>query len=233
LLVVIDEAQILGDAHQGSFKSMGSDDARPLLSPVLHGLRDLDPNWLLPITCGTGLSISTLYWIQSSGSDQKDFTSEFEYVDIPGWTDKLSITSYIVRLRDTLPDKSSKQALDQLLPQDAIDLLHKKLTGRFRPIVAAVELIIQRQDTPSPWKAAIEDTEERLVSWSMRNLKGNLCNELTRLKMKQDKHRDIFSKSIESILGLMLYRRCMFGDSELKFDYAVPELVELAFGRIR
>ncbi|KAF9432549.1 hypothetical protein BGZ76_010636, partial [Entomortierella beljakovae] len=233
LLVVIDEAQILGDAHQDSFKLMGSDDTRPLLSPVLHGLWDLDPNWLLPITCGTGLSISTLHWIQSSGSDQKDFTSEFEYIDIPGWTDKSSITSYIVRLKDTLPDDSSKQALDQLLPQEAIDLLYERLKGRFRPIVIAMELIIQRQDTPSSWKAAIEDTEERLASWSMRHLKGNLCNELTRLKMKQDKHRGKFSKSIEGILGLMLYRRCMFGDSELKFDYAVPELVELAFGRIR
>ncbi|KAF9412654.1 hypothetical protein BGZ76_005145, partial [Entomortierella beljakovae] len=226
LLVVLDEAQIIGDAHNGSFKSTTTDDPRPLLSPILHGLRQIAKSGLTLITCGTGLSINTLIWVQSSGSAQKDTSSLFKFVEFPGWTDKSSIMSYIASLRDSLPDDESKQELDQLIPQEAVDMLFEKLTGRFRPIVAAVEIIIQRQLLLSPWKAAIEDTEEKLVSWSMRYMKGNLCNELTRLKSKQDRHRDIFSKPVEGILGLMLYRRCMFGDRELRLDHAVPELVE-------
>ncbi|KAG0247856.1 hypothetical protein BG011_000804, partial [Mortierella polycephala] len=43
LLVVLDEAQFLGDEFNGSFQSMSSSDEspRPLLSPILHGLRDI------------------------------------------------------------------------------------------------------------------------------------------------------------------------------------------------
>ncbi|KAF9079315.1 hypothetical protein BGX23_004397, partial [Mortierella sp. AD031] len=79
LLVVHDEAQVLGDEFDGSFQSTTSTDSpRPLLSPILHAFRDIGQHQLTLVTCGTGLSINTLFWIQSSGSGLKDSSTTFE-----------------------------------------------------------------------------------------------------------------------------------------------------------
>ncbi|KAI8356219.1 hypothetical protein B0O80DRAFT_22222 [Mortierella sp. GBAus27b] len=80
LLVINDEVQFLGDQFNGSFQSMSSSDKspRPLLSPILHAFRDIGQHQLTLVTCGTGLSINTLFWVQSSGSDMKDSSTTFE-----------------------------------------------------------------------------------------------------------------------------------------------------------
>lgn len=86
LLVTLDEAQFLGDEFNGSFQSMSSSDEspRPLLSPILHAFRNIGEHQLTLVTCGTGLSINTLYWVQSSGSGLKDSSTNFE-VGISTW----------------------------------------------------------------------------------------------------------------------------------------------------
>ena len=48
---------------------------RPLLSPILHAFRDIGQHELTLVTCGIGSSISTLFWIQSSGSGLEDSSS--------------------------------------------------------------------------------------------------------------------------------------------------------------
>ncbi|KAG0009258.1 hypothetical protein BGZ82_004134, partial [Podila clonocystis] len=80
LLVIHDEAQFLGDEFNGFFQSMSSSDEspRPLLSPILHAFRDMGDDQLTLVTCGTGLSINTVFWVQSSGSGLKDSSSNFE-----------------------------------------------------------------------------------------------------------------------------------------------------------
>jgi hypothetical protein len=81
LLVINDEAQFLGDQFNGCFQSMSSSTSvspRPLLSPILHAFRDIGQHQLTLVTCGTGLSINTLFWVQSSGSGVKDSSSTFE-----------------------------------------------------------------------------------------------------------------------------------------------------------
>jgi len=80
LLVINDEAQFLGDQFYGSFQSKSSseDYLRPLLSPILHAFRDIGQQQLTLVTCGTGLSINTLFWVQSSGSELKDSSTHFE-----------------------------------------------------------------------------------------------------------------------------------------------------------
>ena len=80
LLVINDEAQFLGDQFHGSFQSKSSSDKspRPLLSPILHALRDIGQHQLTLVTCGTGLSINTLFWVESSGSGVKDSSTTFE-----------------------------------------------------------------------------------------------------------------------------------------------------------
>jgi hypothetical protein len=81
LLVINDEAQFLGDQFIGCFQSMSSstsESPRPLLSPILHAFRDIGQHQLTLVTCGTGLSINTLFWVQSSGSGVKDSSTTFE-----------------------------------------------------------------------------------------------------------------------------------------------------------
>ncbi|KAF9969015.1 hypothetical protein BGZ73_008842, partial [Actinomortierella ambigua] len=184
LLVIHDEAQVLGDAFNGSFQSMSSSDEspRPLLSPILHAFRDIGEHQLTLITCGTGLSINTLFWVQSSGSGLKDSSTTFEYVEFPGWTDEDSIKRYISRVRMCLADDQSKLALDDHLPQEAVDMLFKKFVGRYRPAIAAMDQLVE---------------------------------------------------SIDSMLGLLMYQRCMFGNHDLVLNEVDPQLVEHAFGRIK
>ncbi|KAG0248148.1 hypothetical protein BG011_000424, partial [Mortierella polycephala] len=80
LLVIHNEAQFLGDEFNGFFQSMSSSDEspRPLLSPILHAFQDIGEYQLALVTRGTGLSINTLYWVQSSGSGLKDNSTDFE-----------------------------------------------------------------------------------------------------------------------------------------------------------
>ena len=83
LLVVHDEAQFLGDEFNGDFQSMSSSDEspRPLLSPILHAFRDVGDDQLTLVTCGTGLSINTLFWVQRSGFGLKDSSTNIEVTD--------------------------------------------------------------------------------------------------------------------------------------------------------
>ncbi|KAF9993230.1 hypothetical protein BGZ65_011289, partial [Modicella reniformis] len=157
LLVINDEAQFLGDQFNGCFQSMSSstnESPRPLLSPILHAFRDIGQHQLTLVTCGTGLSINTLFWVQSSGSGVKDSSTTFE------------------------------------------------------------ERIVECND-PGAWKKTIEDAEDRLVSWAHRHIKGNLCYEISRLHDKHNKYKDQLVESIDSILGLLMYQRCMFGNHDL------------------
>jgi len=84
LLVVHDEVQFLGDEFNGDFQSISSSDEspRPLLSPILHAFRDIAGHQLTLVTSGTGLSINTLYWVQSSGSGLKDSSTNFEVTSL-------------------------------------------------------------------------------------------------------------------------------------------------------
>lgn len=80
LLVINDEAQFLGDQFNGSFQSMSSSDEspRPNLSPILHAFRDIGQRQFTLVTCGTGLSINTLFWAQSSGSGLSNSSTNLE-----------------------------------------------------------------------------------------------------------------------------------------------------------
>ncbi|ORY88699.1 hypothetical protein BCR41DRAFT_31343 [Lobosporangium transversale] len=137
LRLVVDEAQILGDQGYNLFESSYVEsELRPLLSPVLHGFRRPgDRGELTIIYCGTGLSIRTLHWAQSSGDGVKEEGSmTFPYLEFPGWTSQTSVQSFIDRVKDQLPNDESKNAVDALLPEEAVSALYQRLGGRFRPI---------------------------------------------------------------------------------------------------
>jgi hypothetical protein len=155
-------------------------------------------------------------------------------MEFPGWTDQESIKTYIAGLRDLLQDDDAKQAFDMLLPLEAIKMMSERLIGRFRPVVRAIERIIENGNQEA-WRNAIEVTEAKLVSWDLREEPGNLCYEIVRLEDKFRKNLSFFKKLciVEEALGLLLFQRYMFGGNMLAFNSAVPELVERAFGRIK
>ncbi|KAI8360926.1 hypothetical protein B0O80DRAFT_145835 [Mortierella sp. GBAus27b] len=236
-LVVHDEAQVLGDEFSCSFQSTTSSESlRPLLSPILHALEGIGQDQLTLVTCGTGLSINTIFWVQGAGSGVKDSSTTFEFLEFPGWISKESINTYISRVRDCLHDEQSKLALDEFLSQEAVEMLFQKFEGRFRPAIAAVERIVEN-NVPGAWKEIIEDAEDRLVSWAHKEIKGNLCYEIKRLQNKHNKYKDQDQdqdvKSIDNMLGLLMYQRCMFGTHDVVLKAVNPELIEHAFGRIK
>ncbi|KAF9415351.1 hypothetical protein BGZ76_004806, partial [Entomortierella beljakovae] len=73
-LLVVDEAQILGDKDIDkleSFYAVG--EPRPMLSPILHGFRNpAGSNDITIIYCGTNLSNRTLHWGMCSGNGVKE-----------------------------------------------------------------------------------------------------------------------------------------------------------------
>ncbi|KAF9376201.1 hypothetical protein CPB97_010991 [Podila verticillata] len=236
LRLVVDEAQILSDRGSTSFVSSSSQgDLRPMLSPILNGFRSLGGRGELTIIyCGTGLSIRTLHWALSSGDGVKEYGSSiFPYIEFPGWTGPDSVQSHIDRMKECLPDDDSKTMVDALIPPAAVDMLHKRLTGRFRPIVTAIEGII-KTGKPNDWETAINNTEIMITSWKDRDRRGNLCGELNRLEAKIANHPELFtsSSSLRETLGLFLYRYCLLDATEIVLENEV-QLVEAAFGRIK
>jgi len=84
------------------------------------------------------------------------------------------------------------------------------------------------------WKALIQDTEDKLVAWKHRAIKGNLCRELNRLDQKhKDTRHDKSEKTVLDILGKYFYNRCFRGEHTLEVDSVNASLVERAFGRIK
>ena len=100
-------------------------------------------------------------------------------IEFPGWTSPDSVQSHIDRMKECLPDDDSKTMVDALIPSAAVDMLHKRLTGRFRPIVTAIEGII-KTGKPNEWETAINNTEIMITSWKDRDRRGNLWGELNR-----------------------------------------------------
>ncbi|KAF9176639.1 hypothetical protein BGZ51_000167, partial [Haplosporangium sp. Z 767] len=236
LFVVHDEAQILGEAFSGKFESMSGEKlVRPLLSPILYGFRNIGGDReLMLLTSGTGLSIYTLNWARSSGSILKREPDTFKYMEFPGWIGRESVETYIAGIRNQLPTEDARLALDRLLPPEAIELMLEKLIGRFRPIVVAIERILANGEEGC-WRGEIDETEARLVSWDQRTEQGNLIYEIIRLENKYRQNLPVFQelRTVEEVLGLLLFQRYMFGSDTLVLQHAVPELVERAFGRIK
>ncbi|KAF9383204.1 hypothetical protein BGX21_001624 [Mortierella sp. AD011] len=234
LRLVVDEAQILGDRCNGLFESSFTDaELRPMLSPILHGFRSTGKD-LTIIYCGTGLSIRTLHWAICSGDGVKEEGSPtFPYIEFPGWDGEASVWSFIDHVKGQLPDEESRRVIDTLLPPEAVKMLHERLTGRYRPIVTAIEGIIRAGD-PTNWESIIDNTEAMLTSWKDQERRGNLIGELIRLQSKIAKHPRQFMScsSIEETLGLFLYRWYLLGETEFALEDEA-QLVEAAFGRIK
>ncbi|KAF9994042.1 hypothetical protein BGZ80_001265 [Entomortierella chlamydospora] len=233
LRLVVDDAQILSDKGSTTFRSSSAQaDLRPMLSPVLNGFRAIGGRGELTIIyCGTGLSIRTLHWAMSSGDGVKEYgSSTFPYIEFGGWMDSDLVQSYIDRIKEQLPEDDSKRIVDTLILPAAIDMLHKRLAGRYRPIVTCIEGILET----GKWETAINNTETMITSWKDRERRDNLCGELNRLETKIANHPELFTScsSIRETLGLFLFRNRLLDASLTVLENEV-QLVEAAFGRIK
>ncbi|KAF9323663.1 hypothetical protein BG006_001252, partial [Podila minutissima] len=123
--------------------------------------------------------------------------------------------------------------VDALIPPAAVVMLHKRLPGRFRPIVTAIEGII-KTGVPDTWENVIDVTETMITSWKERERRGNLCGELKRLESKMIEHPDLFKNmsSIRNTLALFLFRHTLLDASEIVLENEA-HLIETAFGRIK
>ncbi|KAG0043659.1 hypothetical protein BGZ83_011149 [Gryganskiella cystojenkinii] len=235
LLAVLDDAQELGDQDYGSYESMFSEKAdRSVLSPILHGFRNIGREAdLTLVTSGTTLSIYTLTWSQCAGSMLKHGPNNFSYMEFGSWTGVESVMAYLANLRDQLPTEDAKQALDALLPSEAIQAITSRFVGRHRPAITAIERTIMIGE-PDGWKRAVNDTERKLVSFEFHKEPGNLCYEIVRFEKKSRDNLDTLNEyqTVGGALGLLLFQRYMFGTDTLVLEELVPEFVEHALGRI-
>ncbi|KAF9921492.1 hypothetical protein BGZ67_000422, partial [Mortierella alpina] len=53
------------------------------------------------------------------------------------------------------------------------------------------------------------------------------------LTLWKNRYKELRLESIDNMLGLLMYQRCMFGNHDLVLKEVNPELVEHAFGRIK
>ncbi|KAF9345383.1 hypothetical protein BGX26_003216 [Mortierella sp. AD094] len=157
----------------------------------------------------------------------------YGYLEFPGWTDQTSVQSFIERVKNHLLDEESIKAVDALLTSPAVNMLYKRLRGRFRPIVTAIEGIISSGD-PNKCEEIIDNTEAMLISWKDRERRGNLLSELDRVENKIAKYPNQFvsASSIKETLGLFLYRWYILGETAIVLEDDA-QLVEAAFGRIK
>ncbi|KAG0010264.1 hypothetical protein BGZ81_002867 [Podila clonocystis] len=237
LLVVLDEAQTLSDHGRECFvSSADSRDLRSILSPIIHGLRNISENGqdYCVVTCGTGIGADELEILVGSGGiaatlDQIDH----RIVDFPGWETEDQVTMYIKNLGDEMSE-DDRAMLHKLIPKVAVQELFFKLRGRYRPIITTIEDIIAN-GSPSYWREAIERRVRALVCYPEQfPMRGNLCSDIKRMLDKVAKDPIKYKDSIElrHVLKQTVVLRASLGLSwSLRGEE--PIVVESAFGRLR
>ncbi|KAF9115632.1 hypothetical protein BGX30_006215 [Mortierella sp. GBA39] len=237
LLVVLDEAQTLSDHGKDHFvSSADSSDLRSILSPIIHGLRNISESGrdYCVVTCGTGIGADELEILVGSGGiaatlDQIDH----RIVDFPGWESEDQVASYINNLGDAMSE-DDRVRLHMLLPEAAVQELFFKLRGRFRPIITTIEDIIAKGST-SYWSEAIESRLSALVCYPERfPVRGNLCSDIKRMldKVTRDPTKYADAVELKHVLKQTVAHRASLG-LPWSLRGEEPILVESAFGRLR
>ncbi|KAF9979748.1 hypothetical protein BGZ65_006073, partial [Modicella reniformis] len=175
ILLVIDEAQNLGKEEYGTFVSQkipSEDDSpadlkRPILSPLVHGLYKIsaDMNMFCVVPCGTGLSIFDLTWLEDSAPVPKGYQERLgPFTNFGGWESLEQVQRYRDVVRRSIPNAEAQEHFDTRAPEESLTELFKRLRGRFRPIVSAIERMIMPTNGDIDWKQAIQETEDSLSS---------------------------------------------------------------------
>ncbi|KAG0246712.1 hypothetical protein BGX31_009841 [Mortierella sp. GBA43] len=248
-VVVLDEAQVLSRHPSGSvFLDSDNTTPRPILAPILYSFRRIDGrdqgSGVCVIPCGTGLSQYDLAW--SGGSARGIKLSAEEHVikgnrivvDFPGWVYEETVEEYLERLRLSV-DTKSKDRLLELLPKAVVSKLFLELRGRFRPIISAIEDIIEAND-PTRSEACITQRLHRLTTANIDSSDGdtrhagNLCAELQRFMTLVEENPTTYpaGDSVKSTLKFATAAYIASGATTILEGNRL-DLVEVAFGRIK
>ncbi|KAG0045171.1 hypothetical protein BGZ83_009586 [Gryganskiella cystojenkinii] len=223
LLVVLDEAQLFGFLGE-HFESITPDKSnRPPIAPVVRGLQNIaDKTELTVITAGTKRCINSLDWVQGFGTPHKrQELDDFASLDFPRFTDQVSIKAYVSRLRDLLPNKESKQALDEALPSEAIEMILERFAGRMGPIINVISRILSDNNVAT-WQDVLCYFESIKIKASIKCIQRNFGWPM------ESQDREV----VEIHLALLKVQHCLFGVDRLFLVGAVPELMEKSLGRI-
>ncbi|KAI8348362.1 hypothetical protein B0O80DRAFT_502030 [Mortierella sp. GBAus27b] len=215
LLVVHDEAQVLGDEFSGSFQSTTSAVSAPTIITTFARTSRYRPT---PAYVG-----HLWHWVVNQypflGSEfRMDLQGVDHHVHFPG-------TGLFAR-------RAVKAGFGRISLAGGTGDALPKISGALSSGNSCSGKDC-RMLRPGAWKKTIEGAEDRLVAWAHRHIKGNLCYEISRLHDKHNKHKDQLVESIDSMLGLLMYQRCIFGNHDIVLEEVDPQLVEHAFGRIK
>ncbi|KAF9979547.1 hypothetical protein BGZ65_006394 [Modicella reniformis] len=203
ILLVIDEAQILGKDDWGAFVSsqapqgtivkpspdpVNQNHRRPLLSPLVRGFYQVpeETSQICVVPCGTGLSIYQMDWLMGSAPGPKNHEENLKpFRDFDGWDGVEQVRKYRALVRHSLTTEESKAIFDVYVPEASIGFLFERLRGRFRPIVSTIERMVASghdNERNFDWKTAVLDTEKGLISTDNGFFtKGNIAFDIHRM----------------------------------------------------
>ncbi|KAF8919690.1 hypothetical protein BGZ58_004622, partial [Dissophora ornata] len=211
-------------------------DLRSILSPIIHGLRNISGSRrdYCVVTCGTGIDADELEVLLSSGGIGESWEQVNDrIVEFPGWETVDQVATYINNLGDAMSE-NDRVRLHTLIPEEAVQELFFKLRGRYRPIVTTIEDIIAKGFT-SYWSEAIERRLSALVCYPEQfPMHGNLCSDIKRMldKVARDPTKYADAVELEHVLKQTVVRRASLG-LPWSLRGEEPILVESAFGRLR
>ncbi|GJJ74340.1 hypothetical protein EMPS_06698 [Entomortierella parvispora] len=251
ILLVVDEAQNLGKVEFGTFPSqqMPSEaqrragaaplvnNMRPILSPLVHGFYQIstDDNTFCVVPCGTGLSIFDLTWLEDSAPVPKGYQKQLgPFTDFQGWESDEQVQQYRDLVYSSLHDADARDNFNAHVPRESIPMLFKRLRGRFRPIVSAIERMIMPSNAGLDWRLAIQETENSLSSTdSLYYGKGNIAFDISRMVQtvhsSPSRYRNY--RNIENTLRAFVLGYYLHGRGLLLNKKEAP-LVEASVGRI-
>ncbi|KAI8349856.1 hypothetical protein B0O80DRAFT_142112 [Mortierella sp. GBAus27b] len=251
-VVVMDEAQVLSRHPSGSiFLDSDGTTPRPILAPIFHSFRRISSIYesgncgACIMACGTGLSnydlersSGTASGIKLTAKEYWNMTENSIVVDFPGWVHEEAVDQYLDRLCQAV-DLKSKNRLLELFPKAVIARLFLDLRGRFRPIISAMEDIIEADD-PKLSEACIVQRLDRLTTahhdqdCEVKAHSGNLCAELQRFMSLVEANPTSYPEGAH-IGNKLKFATATYVTSggTTAFKGRRLDLVEAAFGRIK
>ncbi|RKP26869.1 hypothetical protein SYNPS1DRAFT_27454 [Syncephalis pseudoplumigaleata] len=258
-ILALDDAQKLNRHYNTSFEDTTGNKGQSVAAPILHAFRRIvnpgSPYKICVMPSGTGLSRYELEHFRGASADDKEEPNDHEESEeagmikyFPGWADEDAVFAYVKRLGQAVDDRA-RARLDELFQPHVIWQLYCHLHGRFRPLVATIERIIEAGD-PSRWADVIKSCTNCLTTVDVLHdpalrmqMAGGYCLELQqmveRVKSGEATPYPSLSKDTfvqyRALMNALEYatRAYTTKGSFLVCPLEIPELVEAAVGRLQ
>ncbi|KAG0163307.1 hypothetical protein DFQ29_003233, partial [Apophysomyces sp. BC1021] len=122
-LVVLDAAQFLRD-YGGEYFVPRADsvDPRPILSPIIQGLRKISAHKqdYCVVTCGAYIGEDEIQFLGGGGGIGENLDQfDRQIIDFPGWESEDQVSNYINNIGDLLSEHD-RSRLHTLIPKEAV-----------------------------------------------------------------------------------------------------------------